>query len=68
MIELIVAVCMIDAPERCKDVTLTFEAENVTMRQCMANGQIALAGWIGEHPNWTIQKWSCNTVGQVAKL
>ena len=68
MIELVFAVCMIDQPSRCKDVHLNFEAESVTPQQCMTNGQFAMAEWVGEHPNWTISKWSCGIAGQMAKL
>ena len=68
MIELIVAVCMVDQPSRCRDVTLNFEGESVSTAQCMMNGQIEMAKWAGEHPNWTIQKWHCGIAGQFAKL
>ena len=68
MIELVVAVCMIDQPSRCKDVTLNFEGDTVKAEQCVMNGQIALAQWAGEHPNWVIKKWHCGVAGQVAKL
>jgi hypothetical protein len=27
-----------------------------------------MAKWIGDHPNWTIQKWHCGIAGQFAKL
>ncbi len=52
MIELVVAVCMIDQPSQCKDVYLNFAAESVTPQQCMMNGQLEMAKWVGEHPNW----------------
>lgn len=68
MIELVFAVCMIDQPSRCKDVTLNFEGESITAAQCMANGQMAMAQWAGEHPDWAIRKWSCGMAGQVAKI
>jgi hypothetical protein len=68
MIELVVAVCMVDQPSRCRDVTLNFEGESVSAEQCMTNGQIEMAKWAGEHPNWTIQKWHCGIAGQFAKL
>ena len=68
MIELVVGVCMIDQPSRCRDVTLNFEGERVTAQQCAMNGQIEIAKWIGEHPNWVIQKWRCGIAGQFAKL
>ncbi len=70
MFEIVFAVCMIDQPSRCKDVTLNFEAEveSVTPQQCEMQGQIAMAGWVGEHPNWSIKKWRCGVAGQTAKL
>lgn len=68
MIELVVSVCMIDQPSRCKDVRLNFEAETVTANQCMMYGQFEMAKWAGDHPNWTIQKWHCGIAGQVAKI
>lgn len=68
MIELVVAVCMIDHPSECKDVNLNFEADNVTPMQCMMNGQVEMAKWIGEHPNWVIKKWRCGVAGQMAKI
>ena len=68
MIELIVAVCMIDQPSRCKDVTLTFEAESITRQQCVMYGQFEMAKWVGEHPNWVIQEWTCQPAGLTAKL
>ena len=68
MIELVFAVCMIDQPSHCKDVRLNFEAENVTPRQCMMNGQFEMAKWAGDNPNWVIQNWHCGIAGQVAKI
>lgn len=68
MIELVVAVCMIDRPSRCKDVTLNFEGDSVTPQQCMMNGQMEMAKWAGDNPNWVIKKWRCGVAGQFAKL
>jgi hypothetical protein len=68
MIELVFAVCMIDQPSRCREVTLNFEGESLTTQQCVMNGQIELAKWVGDHPNWVIQKWRCGIAGQFAKL
>ncbi len=68
MIELVVAVCLIDAPSRCKDVKLNFEADSVSPQQCVMYGQFEMAKWIGEHPNWVIQRWTCQPAGQVAKI
>ena len=74
MIELLFYVCMIDQPNRCKEVKLTFEAEYVSTRECAKNGQFAMAPWFGENPNWVLQTngsergWHCQVAGQNAKL
>ncbi len=68
MIEIVVAVCLINEPSRCKDVTLNFEGQTVSSDQCMTNGQIEMANWIGEHPNWVIQGWHSGTAGRSADL
>jgi len=68
MIELVVAVCMIDQPSQCKDVYLNFEGDSVTPQQCMMNGQIAMAEWAADHPNYVIKKWRCGVAGQMAKI
>lgn len=68
MIELVVAVCMIDQPSHCRDVYLNFEAENVTPQQCMMYGQMEMAKWIGDHPGYRIMKWRCGRAGQMAKI
>mgnify|MGYP001405325946 FL=1 len=68
MIELVVAVCMIDQPSQCKDVYLNFEGESVTAQQCALNGQMEMAKWIGDHPSWQIKKWRCGIAGQMAKI
>lgn len=68
MIEIVVAVCLIDAPDQCKDVNLTYMAEAVTPHQCFLYGQSEIAKWAEGHPNYTIKKWSCGTARQVAKI
>lgn len=68
MIELIIAVCMSDAPERCKNVRLNFEGERVSVQQCSLYSQMEMAKWVGEHPNWTIKKYTCRKAGEYADL
>lgn len=68
MIEIVVSVCLMSAPARCKDVTLSFEADNVTPFQCMMYGQPEIAKWTEEHPNWSVQRWSCGQARQIAKI
>lgn len=68
MIEIAAAACLISAPEHCRDVSLTFEAENLTANACMTSGQIHLAEWTNSHPNWRITRFTCRQAGSVAKL
>lgn len=68
MIEIAAAVCLFSAPDRCKDISLVFEAEAITPYTCVMYGQGELAKWTSDHPNWRIAKWTCRPAGQVAKL
>ena len=62
MIEVIVAVCLLGEPERCKDVHLTFAEPSVTPQQCMMHGQGAIADWLASNPGWAPKRWSCGRV------
>lgn len=68
MIELAMTVCLLSEPVRCKPVHLTFEAESVTPQQCISYGQVEMAKWTEDHPNWRVAKFSCRPAGQVARL
>lgn len=68
MLELVVSVCLVGDPKKCSDVTLNFDAPNVSARECAIVGQFELAKWIGDHPQFVITKWRCGPAGEVAKL
>lgn len=68
MIELVVAVCLIDDPSHCRDVRLTYMADRVTPMECMMFGQIEAAKWLEGHPKWQLRRWSCGIAGQIAKI
>jgi hypothetical protein len=67
MIEIVLAVCMIQEPARCKDVHLTYMAENVTPFQCMRYGQPEIAKWLESNPNWAVTRWKCGPARHDAK-
>jgi hypothetical protein len=62
MIEIVLAVCSIHEPARCKDVHLTYVAENVTPYQCIRYGQPEIAKWLERNPKWAITRWKCGPV------
>lgn len=68
MIELVLSVCFVADVHRCKDVHLTYVAETVSMHECMMYGQNEIAKWSEGNPNWRVQKWSCGSPRQVAKI
>ncbi len=68
MIELVVSVCLISAPEKCKDVSLVYIGESVTTLQCVMGAQPEIAKWMEGHPKWQLRGWRCHPAGQIAKI
>ena len=68
MLELMVSVCLISDPARCKDVALTYSAENLTPMQCVMGAQPEIAKWIEAHPKWALKRWTCHRAGRYAKI
>jgi hypothetical protein len=68
MIEIAAAACLISAPERCRDVSLTVEASSRSSFACMFDGQVRLAQWTETHPNWRITRFTCREAGTVGKI
>lgn len=58
MIELLISACLATAPD-CRDFSLMFDGREVSLIACMVHGQAVVAPWQQEHPDWTIQRWSC---------
>lgn len=68
MLELIVSVCLIETPSRCKDVALTYNMESLTMMQCVMGAQPEIAKWIEAHPKWQLKRWACRPAGMFVDL
>jgi hypothetical protein len=68
MIELIVSVCLIDDPSRCKEVSLTYSADDMTPMRCLMMSPSEIAKWSEGHPKWVAKRWSCRPAGQLAKI
>jgi hypothetical protein len=50
---LLVAVCFGGA---CHDVRLPFD---VSVQTCQSVAEEAIAGWVHDHPGYTVTKWHC---------
>jgi hypothetical protein len=58
MIELLISVCL-SAGADCRDVSLLYDAHDVSLMSCMVMGQGEAARWQQQHPEWHITRWSC---------
>ncbi len=70
MIEIVISACLMADLSRCKDVNLTFTAENesLTPMQCMSMSMTEIAKWTEAHPKWIAKRWTCRTAGRLAKI
>ena len=60
MIELAFLVCLGGQPSVCERRAIQFA--DMPLMTCMIGAQAQLAQWQSEHPDWTIQRWSCQAV------
>jgi hypothetical protein len=57
-IAIVFTVCALTHPDRCQEERLAF-AWHGSLRSCVMSAQPYLAQWIGEHPQWSIQRYHC---------
>lgn len=55
----ILSVCMLAAPNVCKEERVQQSVEERTPVSCIVEGQSTVAVWQQEHPAWHINKWKC---------
>ena len=68
MVELFLLVCMVGQPNICRTTHLSYSEESVTLLQCTMYGQVEVAKWASEHPEWRIARWSCAPARQEANI
>ena len=61
MLELVLTVCPLAAPERCQEETPRL-APPLNMWGCMVQGQVYAARWVDEHPRWRLRRWACRPI------
>lgn len=60
MIELLISACLLGGGD-CREFSQLFDAREVSLLTCMAQGQPAVARWHEAHPGWTVTRWSCRS-------
>jgi hypothetical protein len=68
MIELVLSACLLDDPQRCKEVHLAFAGDDVTPMQCLMMSPLEIAKWSEGHPKWVAKRWTCRPAGRFAEL
>jgi hypothetical protein len=56
MIDLVLFVCLLTAPDDCRKERIAFDGG---LFACATAGQFAAAEWINSHPRWRVVRWSC---------
>ena len=62
MIELILTVCALSAPDQCQEQRLRFVSQGSLM-QCVMQAPPYVAAWSGEHPASQVTRWRCTYPG-----
>jgi hypothetical protein len=58
MMELMVVVCLITAPDRCEERSIGLYPE-MTAFTCVMQGQPHIAAWVAAHPDLRVTRWTC---------
>lgn len=58
LVDLILTVCLISNPERCRLEHLYFESRG-TLFQCMVLAPAEIAKWASSHPSHQVVRWKC---------
>jgi hypothetical protein len=58
LVDLVLTVCLLSDPARCRDEHLLFESRG-SLFQCMILAPTYIAKWSGEHPAVKIVRWTC---------
>ena len=66
MLELVLTVCSVLQGAACRDLD-TVPLGNASMITCVFASQVEGAKWIAEHPNFYIQRATCQPADRVAK-
>jgi hypothetical protein len=66
MIELILTVCALNAPNLCKEQRLAFVSQDSLM-QCAMEAPPYIAAWADQHPATRVTRWRCAYPGEAGQ-
>lgn len=57
-VTLVLTVCLLSAPEKCREERLELEIQD-SLTQCMFRSVMYVSNWSGQHPGLSVRKWRC---------
>jgi hypothetical protein len=66
MIELIFTACSL-LHGMCREEKLVFAEPGLSVYSCAMRGQIELARWVVNHPNWSVVRYRCGRDKQLVR-
>jgi hypothetical protein len=66
MIELILTVCALNAPNLCNEQRLPFVSQESLM-QCLMQAPPHIAAWTDQHPASRVTRWRCAYPGEAGQ-
>jgi hypothetical protein len=59
MLSLIVSMCLLDNPTKCKVEHFPIEDQRITEIQCVMGSMVDVAKNMEKYPRWRATKWTC---------
>jgi hypothetical protein len=60
MIELLIAACLSTGTPECRDFSVLYDSNDVSVLACTLHGQRQIAVWKETHPGWRVARWTCS--------
>lgn len=67
MIMIILSVCLVTAPQQCRDINIPTMVDSASPYMCMTMGQIEASKWVQENPRWALKRMRCGSVRHSAE-
>jgi len=62
--EVILFVCLLADPTKCKEERLPMNADVEHPGRCAVVSTLYMAQWMGDHPTWKVVRWKCGRAGE----
>lgn len=68
MLELVISVCLLSEPTRCKDVHVTTMEDMIIPYHCAMQANVEVPKYIEAHPQYFARRWQCRPAKSFAEI